>query len=141
MQIARPGFYSRDIAVAHEFLDRARNTLDGMANPAHEFSDTRALFQARGQYQAEMVYILDGIIPLGAPLLPQQAVFLDYIPWLRHIKATEDAQECQNAAAATAAVQAGRKMRATKNSLRWERSLRLDLSQRECLSRNGLRLE
>jgi hypothetical protein len=62
------------------------------------FSPT-SLSKRREDHQIQVATFLDPLIPLNAPLLPRQAQFLDYIPYIRIMVNSDDVQEAavQNA--------------------------------------------
>ncbi|EGO27517.1 hypothetical protein SERLADRAFT_461108 [Serpula lacrymans var. lacrymans S7.9] len=72
------------------------------------------LFRSRVAYQTQMVEALQFTVYPPAPLMPQPAVFLDYIPWVRYIVEVDDILERQ----AWDGIEKQRSGRLTRNSMK-----------------------
>jgi hypothetical protein len=139
LQTVLPAFYDHDEVMSRDILGRSRASLVGAETPleAAEAPDTRATYHARVQYQSEMMLVLGRLLPLYAPLLPRPTVFLDYIPWIRHMVAADDVNEAQPAISAVLR----RPGRTTRNSnqQRYVRWISFEDEQLRTLRGNGLR--
>lgn len=80
--------FSRGILEASKSSRWTNSTVDSTA------FQTRALFRARVGYQSQMLELLwPKLVPLQSHLLPRPAVFLDYVPWIRHMAQIDDTYE------------------------------------------------
>jgi hypothetical protein len=111
-------FYNQDELISRSLVQRSRQSLVARVGAVPVMKATsalqaRALFRSHVAYQSRLVRAL-GIIPLSAPLLPRPAIFLDYLPWIRHMISAEDAEELREASRRKSG-------RQTRNSQRRER--------------------
>ena len=102
----------------------------------------RSLDMARLQYQRQVGPILRQPISERGPSpwrmsASEEALYLDYAPWIRYIVAADDALEL-----ATMSLP-GSQRRSTRNSMRTaqDRWLRMDVDERRTLSQTSLRLD
>ncbi|KAF8450720.1 hypothetical protein L210DRAFT_976407 [Boletus edulis BED1] len=89
-------FWERDELIAAEAIRHSRGVhaecgtgpIEASINPAR-----RLEFRARVEYQARMVKALQDVLGRAAVLMPQRSMFLDYIPWVRHMVRVDDELE------------------------------------------------
>jgi len=129
-------YYQRDELIAEEAIRCSRGVheetgpIKASINPAARLTSEDARgFRARVEYQSRMVEALQDILGPPAPLMPQRSVFLDYIPWVRHMVAVDDMLERR------ARDGLGTGGRWTRNSMRTvhARSVEVGEGQREVL--------
>ncbi|KZT24483.1 hypothetical protein NEOLEDRAFT_1179169 [Neolentinus lepideus HHB14362 ss-1] len=91
--------------------------------------DTRSLFRARNAHVSHVVAVLRSILPFSCAFkstAPIPQVFLDYLPWVRRMVATDEEEERRESQTA----KAGRR---TRNSLRYVRYISLTEEQQNTL--------
>ncbi|KAF9247050.1 hypothetical protein BU15DRAFT_38841 [Melanogaster broomeanus] len=82
-------------------------------------------FRSRVVYQSQMADALQNIIQPPAPLMPQSSVFLDYIPWVRHMVTIDDILE----RIAWDGMEKEKSGRLTRNSMRTKHIRAIDLDE------------
>jgi hypothetical protein len=135
--------YYVDEMICEDAISRSRGILEAnhdtrpkaTSNAAFQ---TRALFRARVEYQSKMIGLLwPGLVPLQSHLLPRPAVFLDYVPWVRHMAQVDDAFELAGDWEANVNARSGRMTRnRAKGS--YERQLTLSDYQRGVIAATRL---
>ncbi|TFK55724.1 hypothetical protein OE88DRAFT_1722752 [Heliocybe sulcata] len=94
--------------------------------------DTRSLFRARVAHVSHVVAVLRSILPFSfLSTAPALQVFLDYLPWVRHMVATDDEEEARES-------QIAKPGRRTRNSQRYVRWISLSEEERNTLGCIGL---
>lgn len=129
--------------ILEDALRHSRGALEaGLSDTQTTDSDialqTRALFLARVQYQSEMLDLLwPNVVPLQSHILPRPAVFLDYVPLVRHMAWIDDGFEKTGEWDTSIHPRSGRPMRGSARTP-YERQLTLSERQREIISTTHL---
>jgi hypothetical protein len=125
-------YCQRDELIAEEAIRCSRGVheepgtgpIEASINPAARLTSEDAKgFRARVEYQSRMVDALQDVLGPPAPLMPQGSVFLDYIPWVRHMVTVDDMLE----------------RRAWDGGGRWTRNSKRTLHARSVAVREGQR--
>lgn len=135
-------FYHQDMYLCAQALELVQRVAAGPSSadmPTYRMA--RSLDVTRSRYHAQVGPILRQPVS-EAPARPwrvsisQEALHLDYAPWIRYIVAADDAVE-------SASQPASQGRRFTRNSLKTsqDRWLKLEVDQRRTLSQTSLRLE
>lgn len=135
--------YYADETILEDVLRHSRGALEA-AHPELQPKEsnialqTRALFRARAQYQSEMLDLLwPNIISLQSQLLPRPSVFLEYVPFLRHMAWIDDGFEKNGGWDTSINRRSGRPVRESARAP-YERQLTLSDRQRDVISNTHL---
>ncbi|KII95183.1 hypothetical protein PLICRDRAFT_34020 [Plicaturopsis crispa FD-325 SS-3] len=144
-------FCHRDKSIAQAAMRHSRGILDAPSRAGETsrklpslLPDARALFRARVEYQSRMLQVLDtALVPLSGPLMPRPALYLEYVPWIRHMVHTDDVldEAARSGNHGEAAVEGNdSRKRRTRNSRRTEyvRQISLTDEQRSALDSTKL---